>query len=61
MCVKYSSPGVSNTRPTWQACAALFTIVKFNSWENFSREVNFVEMSDNFRGDKLLAGIAEKI
>ena len=27
-----SIPGVSNTRPNWQACAALFTIVKLNSF-----------------------------
>ena len=30
--------------------------------ENFSREVNFVEMLEKFRGrDRLLAGIAGKI
>ena len=29
--------------------------------EHFSREVNFVEMSEKFRGDMLLAGIAGKI
>ena len=70
-----SLPGVPNTRPYGRMLGELarpFLLLSsltpfFKGGkiclgkENFSREVDFVEMSQKFWGDRLLVGIAGKI